>query len=136
MNYCHHCGAKMVEYKHGLSKGLCRSLAKVVTKFGERAMFGQDIAQMGLKSSEYCNFQKLRYWGLVVKVGDDGGKGGKWRVTRKGMDFVSGNLTVPRFVWTYRGRVERVSDKMISIEQVTQGWKFRRDYARERVAHG
>ena len=124
----------MVEYKHGLSKGLCRALAIVVKAFSDCEP--HDIKDMGLDYTHRCNFQKLRYWGLVEKVGDAESKGGKWRVTEEGMMFVRGNRTFQKFVFTYRGEVVRREGERISIMDVADGWKYRPEYAAEAVPRG
>ena len=129
---CEHCGATMVEYKHGLSKGLIRSLAIVAVAFKDTEP--HEIKDMGLDYTNRCNFQKLRYWGLVEKVGDKDSKGGLWRITENGMAFVSGELSVPKFVWTYRGDIDRYEGKDIWITDVSEGWKYRPEYARESQA--
>jgi len=131
-NYCECCGAKLVEYKHGLSKGLCRSLAKAVVTFGDTEP--HDIKDMPLDYNHRCNFQKLRYWGLVEKIGDSLGKGGKWRVTEKGMSFVKNEISVDRFVWTYRGEVESYDGEKLFITDITGGWQYRIEYAKDRRA--
>ena len=129
---CPHCGAKMVEYKHGLSKSLCRSLAAVAIAFKDTQP--HEIKDMGLDYNHRCNFQKLRYWGLVEKMGDQGSKGGLWRITEYGMAFVKGLTSLPRFAWTYRGEVERLEGEQIMITDVSGGWKYRPDYAKESQA--
>ena len=56
---CETCGAKVVEYKHGLSKGLVRTLY-IIAKAEPP---GQPVAMADLKLtySQRCNSQKLRY---------------------------------------------------------------------------
>jgi hypothetical protein len=47
---------------------------------------------------------KLRFWGLVEKQGlktEDGNDVGKWRVTKKGENFIHGRVTIPQFIWIY-----------------------------------
>ena len=127
--HCPHCGAPMVEYKHGLSKGLCRSLARVALRFKDTEP--HDINDMGMDYNHRCNFQKLQYWELIERVGDPDSKGGLWRITDKGMEFLKGNISVPRFVWTYRGQVVRFEGEDRGIAQIADGWKYRPDYARE-----
>ncbi len=130
---CETCGAKVVEYKHGLSKGLVRTLY-IIAKAEPP---GQPVAMADLKLtySQRCNSQKLRYWYLIEKVGDPDGKGGNWRVTHRGSEFLQGIVSVPQFVWTYHGEPLRYEGRYRYIEQVTDGWKWRPDYAREAIPH-
>lgn len=126
---CETCGAKLVEYKHGLSKGLCRSLIQVAVAFKDTK--AHEIKDMGLDYNHRCNFQKLRYWRLVEKVGEQTGKGGLWRITETGKEFIQGKISLPKFVWTYRGKVERYDGEHITIFDVSDGWKSRSEYAKE-----
>lgn len=126
---CDHCGAKVVEYKHGLSKGLVASLVT----FAQRGD-AMKLAEAGLTYPQRCNFQKLRYWELVEKVGDPAGKGGTWRLTEQGKKFLSGAVGLPHQVWTYRGRVRRYEGAEVTIRDVFKGeWRYtyRPEYARE-----
>ena len=62
------------------------------------------------------------------------GKGGKWRVTEKGMSFVKNEISVDRFVWTYRGEVESYDGEKLFITDITGGWQYRIEYAKDRRA--
>jgi hypothetical protein len=130
---CPHCGAKMVEYKHSISKGLARALAKVVRATRGRSRF--EISECGLTYSERENIRKLQYWGLITKAPTNSGKGGEWIITTIGMDFLKGTIKVQKSVWTYRGETIRFEGPHINITEVTDGWKYRPDYAREAEPH-
>jgi hypothetical protein len=41
LELCEHCGAKLVEYRHGLSKGLMRSLYKLARAGGGQVAGGR-----------------------------------------------------------------------------------------------
>jgi hypothetical protein len=126
---CEHCGAKVVEYKHGLSKGLIVSLVT----FAQHGEVGK-LSELELSYSQRCNFQKMRYWELVEKVGDPDGKGGTWRLTDQGKRFLSGAVGLPKYVWTYRAKVRRYEGAEVSVGDVFKGewrYKYRPEYARE-----
>jgi hypothetical protein len=129
---CPHCGAKMVEYKHGLSKGLARALWYTLRIVKDCSNF--EIASIGMDYTHRCNFQKLRYWGIVEKVGDSAGKGGIWRITESGLSFAKGEIKLQHFAWTYRGEVQRHEGELIGITDIAEGWKYRPEYAREAKA--
>ena len=118
-----------MEYKHGLSKGLCRSLIQIAIAFKDTK--AHEIKDMGLDYNHRCNFQKLRYWRLVEKVGEQTGKGGLWRITETGKEFIQGKISLPKFVWTFRGVIARYEGEYITIFDVTDGWKSRSQYAQE-----
>ena len=121
---CECCGAKVVEYCHSLCKGQARALY-LFAKAGGKS----ELKDLKFTHSQRCNFPKLRYWELVYK--DDN----TWHMTQKGMDFLRGNILLPKKVWTYRGEVERYEGDDTSIQDVTGGWKWAEDYAREAVPH-
>ncbi len=55
------------------------------------------------------NFAKLSYWGLIEqrpkKAGEKSSKRttGMWKITQQGKDFVSLNVTLPKYVKLYNG---------------------------------
>ncbi len=131
---CEHCGAKVVEYKHGLS----RQLARVLYLIARESPAGYPVAmsEVGLTYSQRCNSQKLRYWDLIKKVGDPRGKGGDWLVTDLGWQFLRAEIALPHFVWTYRGSRVRYEGRLIPITQLSgTGWKWRPEYAQESLPH-
>lgn len=121
----------MVEYKHSLTKKQVRPLAKLANRGGGPLMLADDL---NLPRSEYTNFSKLAYWGLVEKC-DNKERGGKWKVTPKGWQFVRGEIRLRRTVWSYRGEIVRTEGPEVGITEVTGGWQYRPQYAREAVAH-
>ena len=127
---CPHCQGKMVEYRHGLSKGLVRGLAK----FAKRGRGTVNLNDCHLTLTERTNFYKLKYWGLVEKASTNE-RGGEWKMTALGWDFVCGNISLRNRVWSYRGDFVRFDGMRIYIQEVTDGWKYRPDYAREAIPH-
>lgn len=131
---CEHCGASMMEYKHGLSGGLVAGLVRL---FRHRKPI--NLKHLKLTRNQWDNFQKLRYWDLVRKYTppDEApkGKGGVWTITQRGIDFVRGTLQVPKFVWTYRGEMRRFEGEEIYIWHVDPQYKTRPEYAEEALPH-
>ena len=120
----------MVEYKHGLSKGLLRALVKF-------ARGGQDVVNLNdckMNLSQRTNFYKLKYWGLVVKASTNE-RGGEWRMTLTGWQYVRGEIPLHKYVWSYRGNVMRYEGQQFYIQDITDGWKYRPEYAREAQPH-
>jgi hypothetical protein len=89
----------MVEYRHAFNKGLAQGLYELF------AAGGGPISLRNLKLTrvQWTNFQKLRYWGLVVRTKEDG----EWTLTAKGFDFITQGTTIPKWVFTYRGETVR-----------------------------
>lgn len=129
--HCSECGAPMVEYKQGLCKGLAAGLRKALVASTENYVF--HIGACGLSYSERENLRKLQYWNIISRVDPNSEKGGWWRITDIGLKFLSGDKRLPKYVWTYRGVVQRVSGKKIKITKITAGWKYQKDYAKESV---
>jgi len=131
---CPTCGAKTVEYPHGLSRGLARVIFRICQGLGPDRRFY--IGDLDLTYSQRCNAQKLGYWGIIERAQDDTGKGGEWILTELGLAFAQGRIQLRRKVWTYRGDFVRFDGDQILITDVSDGWKYRPDYARERRPHG
>jgi len=129
--FCECCGAKMEEYGITLRKGIVRALVKWYKKNGLE--YGKK-AEVKLSRGEYSNWAHLRYWGLIERPKSDG-RGGTWRVTQKGLDFITGKISLRKKVWTWRNKVQREEGPMTRIQDVTDGWKYRPDYARESEHH-
>ena len=96
---CPHCDAKMVEYRHTFNKGLAHGLYELF------AVGGGPISLRSLKltRTQWTNFQKLRYWGLVSPTKEDG----EWKLTTKGFDFITQGISLQKWVYTYRGETVR-----------------------------
>lgn len=49
----------------------------------------------------------MRHWGLIVESAgkrEDGGRAGWWRITGLGEDWLRGQVTIPKYVYTYADR--------------------------------
>ncbi len=131
---CATCGANMVEYKHGMSRGLAKVLARISIDL--KGVPGPiEFADVRLAHSPKSNLHKLHYWGLLAKIKTEDAKGGIWMFTELGRSFIAGECTIKKNVWTYRGEVVREDGPDISIGDVSGGWKYRPDYAAEAVVH-
>lgn len=131
VQHCPHCDAPIVEYKHGLSTGLARGL-RLLAEAGGGPL---NLNELGMTISQQTNFQKLRYWGLVEKSDPSSEKGGVWNITEDGWEFLRRETGMRKFVYTFRGEVVRYEGASISIDEITDGWQYRPDYAANAVAH-
>lgn len=126
---CHHCNAKMVEYKHSINKNMVACL-KVILEFGGVMPFKEFNNKVTYNQRN--NFQKLQYWRLVQKVKDDLSEeriGGLWALTRFGKDFLMGLERVQRSVWTYRNQVVRFEGEAVSVSDLGfENYRQRDDY--------
>lgn len=128
-NSCHHCGAKMVSYTFTLNKGLARCLWKLA-KASETHFV--EIRTLRLTTSEWTNFQKLRYWNLIEKkMEDETGKGGFWKISETGLLFLKSRRPLPKKVTMYRNTVQSYSEEKVTFSQVTDGYEYRSDYVQQ-----
>lgn len=129
---CSTCGAKMMKRKQSLSRQLCKVLSQFYGQAGRKPM---NLNKMTLNYVERVSFQKLRYWRLVDKFITDENKhiGGWWQITERGIAFVMGRTRIPKSVMTYRNEIDSVSEKLVLINEVWEGWKILEDYRREAV---
>lgn len=133
---CPTCGASMVEYKHGLSKALAVGLLRL---FKQRKPV--NLATLSLTRNQWDNFQKLRYWDLVAKYREDGGtpgKGGVWTITSKGIEFVTGQIRVAKYVRTYRGERRSYEGPDVSLADIwgeaIASYEYAPDYAKKAIS--
>jgi hypothetical protein len=118
---CACCGASMEIHKQRLTKGLIVSLLKF-----RNAVFETNCneihVQKALKftNNEYCNFQKMRYHGLIAKVKESKGKrkNGYWLLTRRGGQFCKGEIKIPFIVYTFRNKINSKSEKIVGIQDI------------------
>ena len=130
---CECCGAKIVEYRHSFSEALAICLYKLY-----EANAVVNIKELGLTRNQWDNFQKLRYWDLVVKATDENGKriGGCWAITSSGIAFIEKGTSITKSVWTYRGETVRFEgDTCFFKDKHSIGYTQRETYAEEAVVH-
>jgi len=95
---------------------MTRMLAAAVWDFAKQTR-GRPTAlqQLGWKRSRWQNFSKLKYWGLVTQLQP---KSGEWLLTGSGLGFVTGQLAVPRAVWTWNDAVVELVQPEIKLGDV------------------
>lgn len=125
---CHACGAKTVAYPETLTGAKVGILRIILGSCDQLGHF--EVARCSLNRNQAANMNKLKYWGIIEKQGDPTGKGGRWRVTAKGLAFAEGMRSLPRKCWTYRGKLIEYEADEVYVEDVSGGWKYRPDYAR------
>lgn len=117
--YCECCGASLKKYWHRITPGLLATLVKVYAGVSSK---GENIIRMDeleLSHSEFGNFQKLRFHALIAKHKVEGvWKRREWLMTRRGADFLKGNIDIPYRVQTFRNEVVAHDAKKIFIKDV------------------
>lgn len=117
---CPCCGAKMTLHWHRLNKGLVKALIKFRKKVLEKGENKVLISELDFSTTEFCNFQKLRYHAMIAKYKDENGKriGGYWLLTKRGNQFCKGLIEVPEKVGTFRNIIRKKSPELLSIGKV------------------
>ena len=110
---CRHCNALIVTYKHMLTPGLVGALIR----FAEHGSGPVNLGNTDLSRSQLSNFQKLRYFRLVTKVGP-GTHSGIWEITEFGRKFLAGEALVSRYIKTFRGNTTKRSKFKTTIHNI------------------
>ena len=122
--HCEHCGAAITKYWHKLTPVLVDALIiahKAVVANDENHI---DKGDLQLSHSQYGNFQKLRFHGLIAKwkEADEAGikawRRGHWLITKRGAAFLRGEEDVPYKVQTFRNRVVDHDSRLVNIKDV------------------
>lgn len=101
---CTECGRPMMKNKHTFNRGLASTLLALANSYGLFEPFNPNDQQW-LTHNQKANFQKLQYWGLVVKHYTDRHRvGGYWHMTREAFWVLNGKA-VPRWVETYKSQI-------------------------------
>lgn len=107
-------------------------MRKVYIRVCEKQENRVNKKELSLSHSEYGNFQKLRFHGLIAKFKVDGSwKRGEWLVTRRGSQFLKGMIQVPDRVLTFRNEVVDHGTKMVGINDLGQQPYFEQDFEYE-----
>lgn len=110
---CANCTASMKAFWHALSPGLVGNLIKAIQFVISRNKNSFHLAKdLNLTKTEYNNFQKLRFHGLIAHVKD---KRGHWLITTRGGQFLRGEMRVNARVKTFRNHVEEHSPETVHI---------------------
>jgi hypothetical protein len=118
--YCQHCGASMKAYWHRITPGLVSTLRKIYDRVSLTNTNMVHKKDLNLTHSEYGNFQKLRFHGLIARYKDDLGHWDRstWIITRRGGQFLRGELRIPVRVRTFRNAVTGHDEQLVNISEV------------------
>ena len=108
---CEHCGQKITKYKHNINKTLISGLYKLYKK-GKPAR----LDELKLTNNEHANFQKLRYFKLIVKTDNNH----NWSITEFGRGFIEGQSRCPKYVFTECGFPVDYSIETLLIDEVKE----------------
>lgn len=135
--HCETCGASLKKFWHRLSPGLVSSLIKARRHVGQADkndfhLYDDLTGENTLTTAEQMNWTKLRFHGLVAHAKKDGILiPGHWLITRRGGEFLSGTIAIPKRVQTFRNRVVAKDEERVFIGDVIKNaphWDAREDY--------
>lgn len=129
---CQHCGAVVAEHKHGLSKGIIRSMY-IVAK-AQEIKSPVKLRKLKLTYARRANLLKAQYWGMLAR-GTPDKDSGEWYITEKGFKFMRGEISMPHYAITFRNEVQTFEGKNLLVTEITDGWSFASDYARDMKPH-
>lgn len=118
---CPLCHRLVKVYKRPINAGMCHSLISMYRQAGTAWIHIPSM--VGSRSREEG---KLQHWGLIeqsLEKRDDGGAAGYWRVTRRGEQFLRGELSVQRRAHILLNELQGFSGPMVNISQAL-GYKF------------
>lgn len=95
---CPCCGQKVVAYKHLFNKVLLSDL-ELLNKVGGVSSLRDIFDTYEMTSSQFANFQKLRYFGLVSKEGNI------YSLTPRARAFLDGTGAIPSYAVTKFGEL-------------------------------
>lgn len=104
---CPHCGASMMINKYTLNLTLLRALIKLARNPGK------STRECGFNTSEYSVYTKLKFWEFIVQLED-----GIWIVTKRGQEFLTGMLSVPKEVRYFRDEIVDFSSETTTAIQI------------------
>jgi hypothetical protein len=55
-------------------------------------------------------------------------KAGVWQITQKGLDFLAGRITIPKYAFTVDNVVTKFEGPEINFDQARDGWNLRGDF--------
>lgn len=119
---CPHCGASLKKYWHSITPGLVSVLTKCYDYVKEHDLNRFKMNELKLSHSEYGNFQKLRFHGLIAKckfLGEVQER--EWLLTKRGAEFLCGKIEVPKQVQTFRNKVVDHSLETVHVSRVWEG---------------
>lgn len=121
---CANCGENMKAYWHSLTSGLVGDLIKAIefVRGNNKNSFHLQ-KDLQLTKSQYNNFQKLRFHALVAKD-KEYKESGYWLITKRGGQFLRGEIEVPKRVQTFRNSVIEHSLELVSIRNFKNDFPF------------
>lgn len=114
---CPCCGQLVKRYARKLTASMARGLISLYKQTNNTTY------PLHIKKIEAVNggeFAQLKRWGLIKEADNTESykrRSGYWFITRKGVDFIKGNVQVPKYCDTYNGKTLGFSQEMTTIKE-------------------
>lgn len=113
------------QYKVHLTEGIIRALIKfrMAVNYHKKnkihLLKDMKTYEFELTPHEWNNFSRLRFHGLVAKYKEEGKHvAGYWLLTRRGADFLNGEISIPATVTIFQNKVVYRSERVITVKDV------------------
>lgn len=140
---CPCCGAKLNGRWEHISKGIAENLIR----FREQVLLKKEnkvhlMKDLYLTHSQYTNFQKLRFHGLIAHYKNPETReeeSGYWLLTKRGNQFCKNQASIPKKVLIFRNSIQDKGDVLVNISEILSSkntepyWYQKDDYEREIV---
>lgn len=120
-SHCTSCGASLKKYTYTLTPALVDVLEIMFDQVRQNGVnrFNQEQMRDKLKTYQYTQITKLRFFGLVAKEKIDGTHTGYWILTSRAGKFLKGDHLVPKRVTTFRNKIVSRSEELTDYKEVT-----------------
>lgn len=119
ITHCETCGASLKKFWHRITPGLVDTLVQAYSVVSAKSENVFTREEMKLSNSAYTNLYKLRYHGLIAKHKINGEwHKGEWLITRRGGQFLRGEIEIPVRVQTFRNKVIGHDSQLVKIKDV------------------
>lgn len=124
ITHCETCGAGLKKYWHRVTPGMVKTLIKArrhvdASQKNEFHLYKDLTGDNALTTVEQMNWTKLRFHGLVAKVKRNGEwEYGYWLITKRGGQFLKGEIAIPHRVQTFRNKVVAHDSTLVYIKDV------------------
>ena len=114
---CPTCGQQCVERKVAITKGLMDTLLGIYQQVGLEVFARKDL---DFSQSGYCTFTSAKYLGLL-RAEAPGVRNGKWKLTRKFLRFIIGEVPIWKEVWVFDDKIREAKGELFFHEiEVTE----------------
>lgn len=121
---CEHCESKVTAYTHSLNRQMVTAFNVVVEQYLATRNPVNVYALDRLDYNQKCNFQKLRYFGLMDFIGGAG-----WYPTQLGLKFYYGERSVQTPVATMGNKVLPDNHEAWDTHGPKRRWVYAMDLA-------